>query len=417
MITINTFAPAEYTVWGISGVIFATAIADALFVLCWSGTGAPTNRPTRPPSSAANSSGSSHMRLPRFLMLMCMAFWGASLILRLNVLWGPNSVVAGSSVTNWTSQGWLCRIFITLALGVTAPWACWLSVCMLASMLHTLQDTRVAPGREKHLCCLGPSRAHILGKSVFLSFMITLPIAAMQSVIAWISLTLTDNGQSIEESPTSSLGTFLAPFWYGDTMQCAYQPSLSDEISTTNTYACTMCVFPAAAVIVHGAWTVLFVLLLGYTTMKLCSMPVLSPRVSRLLKVFTALLSFSCLAGLVCMGVSIYYQNPFAWSNQGLWLGYVTTVLCSGAAISYIMDDLPKRISQDIHTQSLPVALASPLDPPVFTVDPQTDMAQYATTVAPVFNPLDQVLAPPPNPESSSSRDRNDSIQPKSTVY
>lgn len=425
MSSISAFVPADYTVWAIAGVCFVTASADALFLLLASNcrseapmssiqtTDSIQNSNVRNSTSSNTGRGSSGkatiLWYPRLLMYVALAFWGASLILRLNVLWGPNSVVAGPSVTNWTSQGWLCRIFITLALGVTAPLACWLGWCILAVILCRVQAAHpsLATNGEQHVPYtrfLGLDLGYILQQSVIVSFLIVLPIAAAQSVIAWIGLTLQHDGGSIEESPTSVIGTFLAVFWYGDPTQCTSVSSVTNELVSTNEYACTMCVFPAASVIVHGVWTILYVIALGYIAYRLCSSSLLSRKIKRIIKLFVAIMCVGSIAGLACIGTSIYYNNPFEWSNQGLWLGYVATVLSSTVAISYILDDLPKNVYREIQNR-IPQSGVAPPPPPIFApVDPSQ---APGTQRDHIFNPLDQVLYDP----SQGTRDGSTSRQ------
>lgn len=391
MTSISSFVPADYTVWAIAGVCFVTALADALFLLISSNCCSSAPRSGPGTQNGGYLSKSSIMWYPRLLMYTAMAFWGASLILRLNVLWGPNSVVAGANVTNWTSQGWLCRIFITLALGVTAPLACWLGWCILAVIMCRVKLSESSQSPSTH--CLGIDLHYVLQQSVIVSLLIALPIAAAQSVIAWISLTLQYDGGSLEESPTSVLGTFLAVFWYGDPTQCTIGSSPTSDISTTNEYACTMCVFPAASVIVHGIWTLVFAVALAYVAYQLCASSLLSKKLKRTVTLYAVMMSVGSIIGLVCMGTSIYYSNPFEWSNQGLWLGYVATVLICTAAICYIFDDLPKHVQAELHSRSSQAGVTSPPRPVFSPIDPSQVLDMQRANV---FNPLNQVIQDTP---------------------
>ena len=296
--TIGSFVPAEYTVWAIAGAIFVTGGLDFLFSLGPTREDGPSTRDSR-------------RRPPRVLTFLALAFWGASLILPLNVLWGPASVVAGTGVTEWTSQGWMCRIFLTLCLGVCAPLALTLVAVMLFSVMYET-DARGHDGKASSL---------VLDHPVAVGLLIALPFGATQAVIAWISLTLTWEDMPIEESPTSFMATWLAPFAIGNELTC-------NSASLDGGYPCTACVFPAASVLVHGIWTLFYVIALVYVTIKL------RPQAARIYWLAGSLLA-STVAGIVCMGVAIMYHDPFTWSNQGLWLGWVATVLVAAAAISY----------------------------------------------------------------------------------
>jgi hypothetical protein len=296
--TIGSFVPAEYTVWAIAGAIFVTGGLDFFFSFRTSREEGPSTRDPR-------------RRPPRVLTFLAVAFWGASLILPLNVLWGPGSVVAGTSVTEWTSQGWMCRIFLTLCLGVCAPLALTLVAVMLFSMMYEM-DTRGFDGKGSSL---------VLDHPLAIGMLIALPFCATQAVIAWISLSLTWEDMPIEESPSSFIAKWLAPFVIGNELTC-------NSAGLDGLYPCTACVFPAASVLVHGVWTLLFVLALVYVTFKL------RPQRARTYWLTGSLLA-STVAGIVCMGVAIMYHDPFTWINQGLWLGWVSTVLVAAAAISY----------------------------------------------------------------------------------
>lgn len=69
----------------------------------------------------------------RAVLGICLAFWAATQILHLPLLWGPNSIVAPAHVTGFTGDGWLCRIYVTAALGVAAPLSAWTALFMLES--------------------------------------------------------------------------------------------------------------------------------------------------------------------------------------------------------------------------------------------------------------------------------------------
>lgn len=394
MTTIQTFVPADYTVWALGGLVFVTAVADALYLCTLPCCRQPgSDRPTRPLSAGGGTRASSSLPIlfySRALMFVALAFWGASLILPLNVIWGPNSVVAGSNVTNWTSQGWLCRIFITLALGVTSPLVCVVGLCMLVFMLVRVKESQETLVSQQPVCCVAPHKSYIFERSGILSILVVLPIAAAQSLVAWISLSISYDGGSIEESPTSLIGTFLALFRYGSPEQC--DVNVFTGVVTTNEYACTMCVFPAASVIIHGVWVIMLVLGLIYVTYMLCRVPILRQNVKRRIKAYSICMSLACVGGLCCMGVSIAYHDPFGWANQGLWLGYVATVLVSCISVTYMLDDIPKLVAQDINAQTVPMGMPPP--PPPLYAPPSSSTVSSRMPSERVFNPMDQVVVP-----------------------
>lgn len=54
-------------------------------------------------------------------------------ILRLSALWGPHSFLVPANVSAWTGAGWLCRIYLTAALGCLAPLVAFSTLFLLAS--------------------------------------------------------------------------------------------------------------------------------------------------------------------------------------------------------------------------------------------------------------------------------------------
>jgi hypothetical protein len=323
MISIESFVPAEYTVWAVAGAIFVTGLLDVLSVLL--AQSKPANRFT--------------LQLPRSLMFIGLAFWGASLILPLNLLWGPTSVVAGYDVTSWTSQGWMCRIFLTVCLGICAPLTCILgamTLCWIVFYINTnrmLSSGRTVPKPNKGV-------AMVLDHPTALTLLVALPFGAAQAVIAWISLSLTYDENSIEESTTSLISTWLAPFSVGTDLQCGTS-------SVNGEYPCTACLFPAASVLVHGVWTILYSMVLVFAAFKLRELAHSSALKQKAL-LTTGVLGTCSVAGLICMGITIYYHNPFTWEYQGLWLGYVASVLGTTVGTSYLLDSIHKLARQQI---------------------------------------------------------------------
>ena len=72
--TIGSFVPAEYTVWAIAGAIFVTGGLDFFFSFRTSQEEGPSTRDPR-------------RRPPRVLTFLAVAFWGASLILPLLIVY------------------------------------------------------------------------------------------------------------------------------------------------------------------------------------------------------------------------------------------------------------------------------------------------------------------------------------------
>eukprot|EP00890_Picochlorum_soloecismus_P000697 jgi/Picsp_1/1628/NSC_05104-R3_hypothetical protein CHLNCDRAFT_140060 [Chlorella variabilis] len=248
-------------------------------------------------------------------------------VLRLPLLWGPSSVVAPSYVTSWTSQGWLCRVYLTLNMGVLVPFFCWWILFLLLAAkrkversvevdaeIYTEQKAKIGRMIRKRLADA------VLGKSevILPSLLSSVPIFALQTVTAWIGLAFSYNGNNIEYSPRSVLGYFLGTFWYGTQEQCS--------TSTVSDYTtCTLCVIPATSVIIHGIWTLLYLALLWHVSLSLGRL-VMNRHMRRILVLHACALTLILSAGVACLGSSIAY-DPFGWINQGLWLGYFLSIV------------------------------------------------------------------------------------------
>jgi hypothetical protein len=212
-------------------------------------------------------------------------------ILRLALLWGPYSIVAPTSVTNWTGAGWLCRIYLTAALGIAAPLSSWFFLFLLAagktetdtstlslankyynaqqqhqfgypsarsttpspqpitiqrdssthSSLHretpppprttTTPTGRTNRNRTSH------SRGGVhkrVGRAFLFALLCTLPITLLQTGAAWVSYWVDYQGVEIEQQPRSLIGYFLATFWYGTMTQCDYSTSNGSDSGSGN---------------------------------------------------------------------------------------------------------------------------------------------------------------------------------------
>eukprot|EP00890_Picochlorum_soloecismus_P000698 jgi/Picsp_1/1629/NSC_05104-R4_hypothetical protein CHLNCDRAFT_140060 [Chlorella variabilis] len=289
-------------------------------------------------------------------------------VLRLPLLWGPSSVVAPSYVTSWTSQGWLCRVYLTLNMGVLVPFFCWWILFLLLAAkrkversvevdaeIYTEQKAKIGRMIRKRLADA------VLGKSevILPSLLSSVPIFALQTVTAWIGLAFSYNGNNIEYSPRSVLGYFLGTFWYGTQEQCS--------TSTVSDYTtCTLCVIPATSVIIHGIWTLLYLALLWHVSLSLGRL-VMNRHMRRILVLHACALTLILSAGVACLGSSIAY-DPFG-----------------------IQKDMESNLNMLGTIQPMPPA-------PVFPVG---DLLPSQRSVT--FNPIEQVM--PVNDASKGDQD------------
>jgi hypothetical protein len=147
-----------------------------------------------------------------------------------------------------------------------------------------------------------------------------------------------------------------------------------------------MCVFPAAAVIVHVCWIVPYALLVWSVTTQLRAF---QPKKSiiRKLNLFTFWIIVACGLGAGCIGASIAF-DPFGWINQGLWLGYFTTVMVSVFLVMYLVIDTPCSIQKDMDSNLNMVGTIQPMPPaPVFPLGGPLPSQRSV-----IFNPIEQVM-------------------------
>ena len=147
---------------------------------------------------------------------------------------------------------------------------------------------------------------HPNARLVGLAALCTLPVAVVQAAVAWLGLAVRYQGRPLEESPSSLLGRFFATYWMGTPQQCGAAGG-SDDGSSPGSSAggaadaaasggCTLCTFPAAAVIAHALFTAALLAALGVTCSRLAA-AVLNTRLRRRLRLFQAAFSLLALLG------------------------------------------------------------------------------------------------------------------------
>ena len=63
-------------------------------------------------------------------------------------------------------------------------------------------------------------RSHPNRRLLWVALLATIPVLAVQGVIAWLGLIIKPGGFHPEDRPRSVLGYFFASFWRGDVQQC-----------------------------------------------------------------------------------------------------------------------------------------------------------------------------------------------------
>lgn len=203
-----------------------------------------------------------------------------SQVLRLSTVFGYKSTVFDDEVTDWSGRGYMCRIYLTAALGVLHP------LCA-AFALHAFKAITAGYVSSPPLSKEERSPTGIL---LVKSALVMLPVAAGQSVMAWLSTFVEGSDDDpIEESPRSLLGYFFATYTYGTRAQC------------NRASGCTLCTFPAGPVILHVIWRATFLLALWVAASKAAHAAQVS---SRRVRVFQCLLTVLVAVGKIvhCCG-------------------------------------------------------------------------------------------------------------------
>ncbi|EFN51571.1 hypothetical protein CHLNCDRAFT_140060 [Chlorella variabilis] len=333
----------DWAVIGCAGATAVLALAACAYTVPW------RRRAAKDPTRGSFSL----LWRGRVALSLLSAAWAVSQLLRVSILWGANSVVLPQSITSWTGAGWM--IYLTVSLGLLQPLCAFTALLMLTAAL----SRRHRPEAARH------PNARLLG----LAALCTLPVAAVQSVIAWLGVAVQYQGRPIEASPRSVLGIFFATYWAGSPQQCgtsdtdvglpAGAPAGAQPVMLASTEApgsggaapeepeelggggCTACVFPAAAVIAQGLFTLAFLAALWVTSARLVA-AVLNTRLKRRVRLFQAAYSLLAVAGVAALGVSLV-RGPFSWLNIGCWAGYVATVALTVALVLWEVAVWPVR--------------------------------------------------------------------------
>ncbi|KAL6772344.1 hypothetical protein ACKKBG_A29860 [Auxenochlorella protothecoides x Auxenochlorella symbiontica] len=287
-LTLESLRPADFAVLGVLAVTLLACLLAAAFVIPWR----PRSRKL-PQHRMAN-----RFWQARFILELLIIVWMATQTLRLSSVWGYSSIVFQDDVTDWSGAGRNCRVYLTVALGVLQP------LCCLTALLAFAAVTRLPEDRES----LGGWRAS--GSLIFTALLLTIPIGLCQAVIAWLSTFVTlPGGVELEAQPTSLLGYFFAAFAVGGRQACGGEAG------------CTLCTFPAAAVIVHLTWRTAFLLVLWLRARRARREARDDPHLAVRVRAFQWALSLLVVGECTAAGVSIAF-NPFTWGNQACWLAF-----------------------------------------------------------------------------------------------
>ncbi|KAL3134644.1 hypothetical protein ABBQ32_007654 [Trebouxia sp. C0010 RCD-2024] len=297
----------DYGIIGVSGLIFLFSCIAALTVVPW-------RRSNRESHAIKSFNGYWHARA---LLLLTGGLWVLVQILRLDSLWTPESVVLRrrSNITNWTREGLLCRLYLTLSLGAFQPLFLLLSLMLCQGTLSRHKSKR---------CCSLPNL-----KAVALAFIWALPILLLQSVVAWISIFF--NGDRWEGQSHKFLHYFFAAYQFGNVYTCGAQ------------YAnrCALCVFPAVADIVSVAFTAFFLLALLATTRRMIAAAI-NRRIQRRLRIFQAITASTLVAGEALRTCTLV-STPYHWTFHMVWVMYWLSICLLVTTTTWLLAIQPVR--------------------------------------------------------------------------
>ena len=151
-------------------------------------------------------------------------------------------------------------------------------------------------------------------------------IALIQALIAWISVPMESLGLQVESDPRSALGIFFGTYWQGEGEDAC-------GTRTTDPSYCTLCTFPAAAVLANFSWTCGYLLILWSTCLKISS-TVVNKRLKLRIKTFAWVVGILSALGSGILAMTVA-TGPFSWVNQTGWLIYFSTVLGSVLVVSW----------------------------------------------------------------------------------
>ncbi|CAL5224511.1 g7208 [Coccomyxa viridis] len=279
MISTDAVWRLDYFIMAVSGLTFLACMGAALAVVPWT-------KAVRKLSVLVEFSIFWKARL--FLVLIG-AFWVLSQWLRLEAIWEPGSHIMPERVTAWGGEGWMCRIYLCISLGMLQP------LFLLTAMLLCQQSI----SRRKNIVGNSPNK-HVLGLACAWS----VPLAVVQIIIAWVSLGFEDEVDLQHSS--SVLHHFFAPYTEGTPSECGSAGS------------CTRCYFPAAACIASVIFCVVVGIMLWRASVFMIHR-VINRTLQRRLRTFLGLFVSALFVNQAAQSASVA-ASPFQWGHQIAWL-------------------------------------------------------------------------------------------------
>mmetsp|Transcript_8921 Transcript_8921/g.19032 ORF Transcript_8921/g.19032 Transcript_8921/m.19032 type:complete len:400 (+) Transcript_8921:624-1823(+) len=297
----------DWAVVGLSGVLFAVSTGGAIYTVLYSGSR------KSPVTKQFN-----YLWRARFFSQVLAALYAAAQILRLQVLWGPESpVISGGYYPTI-----FCRAYTALAYGLFEP-----SFLLLAlfACIYSLQGKA--------------SSVHPNFNIVFFSLGFSLPTCAAQLVCALFTRIF-----DLDYS-TWLFHTFFSTY---DMSQTQYCPQLQVSASggsrrrallqtqdVEQSSSCAFCVFPLLSSLISAGFTVCFLLVMWAVTQRIVA-AVINKTLIRRVRALQLLSTLLLVISVACRGVTVLFK-PFDLGFEVLRLVQVFCVVSMVLVISYVL--------------------------------------------------------------------------------
>lgn len=293
--------PLDWVVFGVSLAVATTSIAGAAYAFPRKRSQAGKPPPITPPASRALdlSKEFTLLWLTRIFVQIVAAMYMLSLLLRLQVLWGPSSAVIEGGYQPIA----LCRANLALAYGLLEPAFLLLAVF---SCLYSLQGLHHSVKRPNY-------------NIIFYAVGFSLPTCAAQVICGMFT-------QMIELDYSRSLyRRFFAVVMKLDPAHCR---GVKDA-------DCVACLYPLLSTLVSVLFGLVYLSIMVYVTSKVAE-AALNKRLQGRIRAFQLSVSVFFTLSVACRGVSVLFQ-PFDFWFDLLRLLNAVCIAALVVSVSVIM--------------------------------------------------------------------------------
>ncbi|GAX81263.1 hypothetical protein CEUSTIGMA_g8695.t1 [Chlamydomonas eustigma] len=302
----------DYVVIGLSSAMFLMGLSGALYTIIYSFK-----------SQKIASQEFNYLWRSRLLSQILASCYALSELLRLQALWGPNSVM----ISGGYQAEIMCRLFIAIQFGFLEP-----SFLLLAlfSCVYSVQGHG--------------ARSHPNSNIVFFALGLSLPFCAGQIIAGLFSKVFVfDYSNRISY-------TFFSTSDTSETEHC--------QISTGNGYdvtsdQCYFCVFPLLSTLISAGFAVFFLIVFGRVTQRIAA-AVINKILIRRMRCLQLSVAVLFPMSVACRGVTVLFY-PFELGFEILRLVNVVCVACMVLSISSILVVQPTHDAYitDLHLKKL----------------------------------------------------------------